>query len=352
MIAGKAIVPVQMPGELIHPYAFQRLPVSKPWAGRRLVEIYAEIEDDLPIGTGETIEAASYDAAQTLITNGPAAGHTVEELIRMVGWREVVGVETTDLPIMLKLLDSSQPLSVQVHPGDVLGAPGGPPIRRGKDECWLVLEAQPGAVIWQGVKPGIQHGEAWGMLEAGRINEVMHAREVATGDFIDNPAGMVHAIGGGLVLLELQQACATTLRIYDWVKPNSTARLRPMHPRDARSVARLELPLPELISVAPENMWPPGKIESKAAIQEITVLRDTGPFSWRSLVVTAPLRNRSRVARARLLTVLAGHVTVVSGGTEVEVSPPNTVMIPAGLREWSLLPGSGAAWVMDARVNW
>jgi mannose-6-phosphate isomerase len=335
------------------PCRLKRLTVTKPWAGNRLVSLFPRLAGKLPPSTGETIEAASFEATHTLVADGPLTGMALSDMAAAAPPASVFGTADPDLPVMLKLLDTAAPLSVQVHPADVR-LPGGR-IKRGKSECWLVLHAEPSACIWQGAKAGLSPADFWRLAETGRVDEALNRREVRAGDFIDNPAGMIHAIGGGLVLAELQQACNTTLRIYDWndaaasghlaaVQPAtalsgaSSRRQRPLHPVEARAAANLgHVPRPAInVPEAVARAMASPTTNGSASVE----LRAGEPFGWRSHHLQAGA-STTPAARARascaLWTCLGGKARIVAQGPagaqrEFVLEAPDTLFVPAAWR--------------------
>ena len=134
--------------------------------------------------------------------------------------------------LLVKYLFTSERLSIQVHPDDAAARALGHP--RGKDEAWLVLEAEPGAVIGLGPKRSVTREELREAASGGSIEELIDWRPVGAGDFIYSPAGTIHAIGAGLTLVEIQQHCDLTLRLYDYGRP------RELHVEKALEVACLQ----------------------------------------------------------------------------------------------------------------
>ena len=131
--------------------------------------------------------------------------------------------------LLAKILFTSETLSVQVHPSDETSPTG-----RGKDECWLVLDAEPGAALGIGFVRPVTREELATAAADGSIGELLQWTPVTTGDFVSLPSGTVHAIGGGLTLAEIQQNSDITYRLYDYGRP------RELHLAEALAVARLD----------------------------------------------------------------------------------------------------------------
>lgn len=144
-----------------------------------------------------------------------------------------------DLPLLAKCIFTSERLSVQVHPDDAQARARG--LHHGKTECWYILGAEPGATIGLGFKRALSEDELRGAALDGSIEALLDWRPVDAGDFIFVPAGTVHAIGGGLSLLEFQQNSDVTYRLYDYGRP------RAIHVDEAVAVARRE-PYPDALA--------------------------------------------------------------------------------------------------------
>src|SRR5262249_49482861 len=134
----------------------------------------------------------------------------------------------TLFPLLIKYLDAHDWLSVQVHPDDRLAeelSPG----ECGKTEAWVVLHAEPGSRIWAGLRPGVAQADLERHLERGTVVECLHALEPRAGDCIFLPAGTVHAVGGGVLLAEVQQTSDATFRLFDWNRIQPDGTRRPLH---------------------------------------------------------------------------------------------------------------------------
>ena len=188
------------------------------------------------------------------VAAGPDAGRRVSELIAHHGAR-VLGQAARSrygdrFPLLLKLLDAAEPLSLQVHPDDEYArrfeAASG---HLGKTEAWWVLRADPGASVWWGFLRPCGADEVRAAAEAGRLSALLRTLPLAAGDVVVNPAGTVHALGAGLVVFEVQQASDLTYRLDDHGRVGADGRPRPLHLDAALAVAELESdrqPAPEV----------------------------------------------------------------------------------------------------------
>ena len=163
----------------------------------------------------------------------PCKGTSLRDLVRnrrtaLLG----PGVAGGDqFPLLVKFLDAHQVLSVQVHPDDDRG-------RRlaadnGKTEAWVILHAEPGSLIYAGLRPGVTRHDLAEAMRTGAVEPLLHRFEPRAGDCILIPAGTVHAIGAGVVLAEIQQMSDATFRIHDWGRTGGDGKPRPLHPAEA-----------------------------------------------------------------------------------------------------------------------
>ena len=170
-----------------------------PWGGSALGELFGKaIPDAL---TGESLEVSALPGRESVVSNGPLAGRTLGSLVNEHGER-LTGVPG-DFPLLLKLLDARDMLSVQVHPGDAYAAlhENG---KRGKTEAWLVLSCERGAKLVYGVNVKSEE-ELRAQVQSGRLEDALHWITVQPGDVLYIPHGCVHALGGGIVVYEIQQ---------------------------------------------------------------------------------------------------------------------------------------------------
>jgi mannose-6-phosphate isomerase len=201
---------------------------ERVWGGRRLAELYGrQLADGRPIG--ESWELVDRPEAQSVVAGGPLAGVTLGELWRdrreLFGTRAASGPDR--FPLLIKLLDARDVLSVQVHPPAALAALIG---GESKTETWVVLDAAPGAYLLVGLRAGATRAELERCLRAGGdVATLLHRIDVQAGDAVLIPSGRVHAIGPGNVILEIQQNSDTTYRVFDFNRPGLDGRPRDLH---------------------------------------------------------------------------------------------------------------------------
>lgn len=165
---------------------------------------------------------------QNRISTGSAAGQTLAELaaahpVELLG-APVCEAHGSQFPLLIKLLDPADWLSIQVHPDDLMAQAIEGAGYRGKTEAWFVLDAEPGSELIAGVRPGVQPGQVADAIQNGTLGELLQHHEVQGGDALLIEAGLIHALGPGLFIYEVQQSSDLTYRVSDWGRPASAGR--------------------------------------------------------------------------------------------------------------------------------
>lgn len=216
----------------VYPLKFEPIFKERIWGGQQLKEAFGK---SLPANAniGESWELADLPDDKSEIVNGPLAGKTIDQVIAEFG-TAITGKSNyhPPLPLLIKILDAQEVLSVQVHPDAATckrTGKGDP-----KTECWYIIDAQPGAVIYKGLKPGTTKQQFADAIENGTCEEYLVKVPVNVGECHFLPSGTCHAIGAGLIIAEIQQPSDTTYRVYDWNRVDSkTGRGRQLHIADA-----------------------------------------------------------------------------------------------------------------------
>ena len=211
----------------LYPLVLEPILKEKVWGGRKL----AAFGKNLPEGAmiGESWELADLsstsasggggDAAISVIVNGAMKGKTVRDAISAWGDGMMGGVGLSaegGFPLLVKYLDAREHLSVQVHPSAAYAAEHSS--AHLKTESWFVLDAEPGSVIYKGLKEGVTRADLQGAIESGTVPEVMRSEAAVVGACHTLESGTVHALGAGVLVAEVQTPSDTTYRVYDWAK--------------------------------------------------------------------------------------------------------------------------------------
>ncbi len=284
-----------------------------PWGGTTLKDMFGkEIPDDT---TGEALEVSALPGRESLIGNGALSGKPFTAAIEEWG-EDLTGPMSGDFPLLLKLIDAGDRLSVQVHPDDAYAGEheGG---KLGKTEAWLVVSAAPGTKMVYGVTVS-SRGELAKLVEEGKLEESLNWVTVQPGDVYYIPHGMIHALGAGMVVYEIQQSSDVTYRFWDWGRVGKDGKPRALHIQDALAVSR-----PELTKA--------GKLPGATIICEggsrTAYISDKNFELWRLNVAgDMPLE----AGRMRLLTSLTMAKVTWDGG-EIELLPGESCVVPAAL---------------------
>ena len=214
----------------LYPLKFRPLPREMIWGGNKLRNHYGKSFPDSKM-IGESWEISAVSGNISVVSEGRLKGSNLQELIE-VYMDDLVGKSVynrfgNEFPILVKLIDANEPLSIQVHPGDELAA------RRhnanGKTELWYILEAGTGSELITGFNSEVSAALFIDRVKNGRLKEILNVEKVSAGDAFFIPAGRVHAIGKGIVLAEIQQTSDITYRIYDWDRLDENGAPRELH---------------------------------------------------------------------------------------------------------------------------
>lgn len=229
---------------LSSPIIFEPLLMRRVWGGRRLETLYGK---RLPSGIriGESWEIVDRVDAQSVVHNEPFRGATLHEL-----WKtrreEIFGTglpDTERFPLLFKLLDCQDRLSVQVHPPQEVAARlGGEP----KTEMWYLMAALLDSDLYAGLKQGVTREQFEGALQAGHVADLIHRIPTRAGDAFFIPSGRIHAIGAGNVIFEVQQNSDTTYRVFDWNRIGLDGKPRALHLEESLASINFDDPEPQV----------------------------------------------------------------------------------------------------------
>ncbi|MCG5052559.1 MAG: class I mannose-6-phosphate isomerase [Myxococcales bacterium] len=308
------------------------------WGGRRM-EAY---RTDLPEGpVGESWDLADQERGMSVVSQGPLAGETLRELTLRFG-RALVGdgFAGGPFPLLVKLIDAADRLSVQVHPDDALAQSLGLG-QNGKTECWLMVGE--GGELFQGTQPGVDRAAFEAALGEGRVEETLNRFETRAGDFFFLEARTVHALGRGCLLYEVQQTSDITFRVWDWGRVGLDGQPRPLHV--AESLATIDFARTGFGPVRPACEAHPagGLVRSLASCAYFAVEER---LLERSGQVTASTPTRARVCT--IVTCLGGRGQLVTEGGTLALGPMQTALVPALAGGWQAVAATDDFKVLAA----
>jgi mannose-6-phosphate isomerase len=313
-----------------HLFALEPQYRERVWGGRRLRAAKP------PVGE------AWVACGPSVVASGPSAGLTLEGLAASHG-PTLLGTDVshrygTRFPLLAKLLDCADWLSIQVHPNDEQARRLVGPGEFGKTEAWYFLGAEAGARSMVGVKSGVGHSELVAAIREGRILEIAKPLAVRQGEALLIPSGTLHGLGPGILLYELQQASDTTYRVYDWGRPASAGRK--LHLKESAEVA---------LPVGPTELRHPqvsGETGTAPVIgceyfdlDLIRVSSGGGPLS-------ADTAGRS----FHVLTVIEGTARVSCGSERIDLSPFATALVAGSSGAYEIAAKDGPASLLRATV--
>ncbi len=307
-------------------YPLRFVPVLRRyiWGGRRLATLLRK-----DIGSGqscaESWEICDHRDDQSVVAHGPLA-HAKTTLHQLVAERnrELLGRHAgrERFPLLLKFLDAADRLSVQVHPNDAQAMRMGL-ADPGKSEAWVVIAAEPQSRIYAGVKAGVDRATLAWAITRRRCQHYLHVITPRVGDCIYLPSGTVHALGGGVLVVEIQQSSDTTFRLFDWNRVDSQGRSRPLHVGPGLAVARYDLG--PVFPQQPVPAGPPG----------IVRLVRGGRFCLDRWHLAQPDPARPLHCggddRCHLVTVLQGAIRLQGDPAESPLGTGGTALLPAGI---------------------
>ena len=309
---------------MLYPLTFQPIFKERVWGGQKLRTLYnKDIPADRPIG--ESWEITDRPEGISVIANGPLAGQTLRFLMEHHR-QEVLGrtaAASGPFPLLVKILDAADTLSVQVHPPAAVAARlGGEP----KTEMWYITDATPEAVLYAGLKQGTSRAEFERRIHEGSVAECLHRLPVKTGDVMFLPSGRLHAIGAGNVIFEIQQNSDTTYRVFDWNRVGLDGKPRQLHVG------------PSLDSIDFNDFEPRLNASqySRNATMKARYIVDDPLFRVDAYLVKRGLRWHLRSDGMQILAMLKGHLTIRHGGSELRLQPGGFCLLPASLERVTL----------------
>jgi mannose-6-phosphate isomerase len=314
----------------LYPLTFEPVYKDYIWGGDRIREVFHR---DLPPGRrAESWEVSDRPEGMSIVRNGPLAGVTLQKLVAERG-ADLIGSAAGRFPLLVKIIDAKDRLSVQVHPDDE-NAPacGGD----AKTEMWYALDAPPGTQVYAGLVEGTTEARMRSALADHKVPSLLKTVPLVTGEAVFVPGGRVHAIDANNLLLEVQQNSNTTYRLYDWGRVGTDGKPRELHVEDSLRVIRWSDTAP--VKCAPQA--------EKGC---------SGNAWWRILACPYFFMRRLDLARPEpmkcnggfhVLFAAAGRVTLEWGGGAETIGTGTSCLVPASLQDYRVVPVSPAASIL------
>lgn len=298
----------------MYPIRFENLYYERIWGGRDLIDF----RDNLPDGNiGESWDIACHPNGTGVVANGEFKGIRFDELIKEYG-TSIVGTKVSleKLPLLVKLINSREKLSVQVHPGDEYAAKYEGDY--GKAEAWYVVDAKPDATLIVGTKDCTKE-EFEEAIKLGEVEKYLNKIEVKKGDCFLIKSGLIHAICEGVIIAEIQQNSDVTYRVYDYGRP------REIHVEKALAVTNFELQCENLKG---EEIVFDGYKKSLLCKNEY--------FGIEKLAIEEILKDSSDADKFEILTCVDGEGIIEGNGYSEKIKMGDSYLIPATLGTYEI----------------
>jgi len=315
---------------MLYPLTFKPIFKERVWGGRSLERLFGKA---LPPGAsiGESWEISDRPGDASVIANGPLAGKDLRWLMENHVAELLNGASPQQgrFPLLVKLLDCRDTLSLQVHPPAALAAElNGEP----KTEMWFVAHALPGAELFVGLKQGVTPSEFRQKVRTGAVAECFHRIPVKAGDAMFLPSGRVHALGAGLVIFEIQQNSDTTYRVFDWNRVGLDGQPRQLHVEESLKSIDFSDFEPKLSN----DPWSEAR-----GIATRRLVKD--PLFKVDLIRASAARSyRPAEGQMGILGMVKGHAVVKFAAGETPLAQGQFCLLPASLRGCEVVLEAGA----------
>ncbi len=323
-------------GTIIKAFKFEPFLKSVLWGGEKIAPYKGLNTNQQKIG--ESWEISSVEGHESIVAEGPDKGLTLVEIIDKYKG-DLVGEKIYEkygnvFPLLVKIIDAKQDLSIQVHPDDKLARERGSQF--GKTEMWYIIDAEKEAKIGDGFSKKISASDYEKLIADGAIMDVISQYDAHNGDAFFIPAGRIHSIGGGTLLAEIQQTSDTTYRVFDFNRTDSMGKKRELHTEQAKDAIDY-------------NVYDDCVIPCSEKIEGEKELVKCSYFDVKRIIVKDKYEIKSeRKDSFRILMCLGGTATVTdNNGNVTEMRRGETVLVPAIVNKLIL---TGDAEMLSATV--
>jgi mannose-6-phosphate isomerase len=324
----------------LYPLKFEPILKEKIWGGSSLSRYYGKKEGNLR-NIGESWELSAVSDNLSVVSNGFLAGNNIEEIIE-VYMGDITGESIfekfgNEFPLLIKLIEAREDLSVQVHPGNDLAKKRHQAY--GKTEMWYILQSENNARIYTGFSKPVTRESYINAVKSNTITDLLNIESADPGDVFFTPAGRIHAIGAGIVLAEIQQTSDITYRIYDWGRKNYKGESRELHTELALEAVDL-------------NAW--GKNKIKKEIQKNSAENLISCMFFNTNIIQFDnhiLRDYNLIDSFVVYICTEGRFTISWENKSEQVTKGETVLLPAMIRDIVLTPETEATLLEIYIIN-
>ena len=310
-------------------YPLKFMPVFKNniWGGQRIKTFFKTLQHDLPT-CGEAWVLSGIEDSESTVSNGFLEDNTLNELTEIY-MEDLLGEKVfetygSEFPLLFKIIDTNDFLSIQVHPNDEMALKVHGCL--GKTEMWYILHAEPDATLISGFSKEVNQEEFLQHLKNKTLPDILNYEKVKPGDVFYIPAGRIHAIGPGITLAEIQQSSDITYRLYDWDRMTVDGSMRELH-------------LEKGLAAIDFKEWGSNKISMSANHKPKNTLVSTDLFTANLL----HLHSRISIENPTMETFSAylcveGNCKISQDNTAVELCAGEAVLMPACIEEFEIIP--------------
>lgn len=315
----------------LYPLKFRPIIKDPIWGGSKLRNLLGKT--GASDKSGESWEISGVDGNISEVSEGFLTGNNLQELIE-VYMGDLVGQKVferfgTNFPVLIKYIDASDDLSIQVHPNDEVA------MQRhnsfGKTEMWYVMQADTGSRLIAGFNKPVAKEEYLKHLQDNSLMKIMNQIEVIPGDVFFMPAGRIHAIGRGIMLAEIQQTSNITYRVYDFNRKDAAGKSRELHTEEA-------------VDVIDYTYYPEYKTPYQQKINKPVNLADCPYFTTNLLELTTGLERDMEIFDSFVIYMgIEGDAEIVyDNNQKINIRKGETVLMPAVLSHYYILPKTNA----------
>jgi mannose-6-phosphate isomerase len=315
----------------LYPLKFETVLKEKVWGGKALVKNYNKKPATSAL-IGESWEISAVSGLQSIVSNGFLAGNNIEEIIE-VYMGDITGDSIyekfgNEFPLLIKFIEAREDLSIQVHPGNALAKERHNAY--GKTEMWYILECEKEAKIYTGFRNGVTKENYQKAVADGTVPDLMNIEMAEPGDTFFTPAGRVHAIGAGIVLVEIQQTSDITYRIFDWNRKDKGTEKRELHTDLALDAIEF-------------NDSEINRIKKEPELNKSVNLVSCDFFTTDLIRFNTALKKEYYFNDSFVVYIcLEGEFNIVWDGESINAVKGETILLPAQIKEVELRPAGEA----------
>ena len=313
----------------LYPILFHPIYKEMVWGGNRLSSVYhRHIPEGLdPNKIGESWDISCRPAEMGMIQNGPHQHMAFDAYIDQ-NRQGVLGTkhaQAKNFPLLIKIIDANDALSIQVHPDDSRSDG----VNSGKSEMWYILTPPTDGRLIIGLKPGTTKAQLKAAYENNTVEDYLHYLPVSAGDIIDIPAGLIHALTPGVMVAEVQQNSDITYRLYDYNRLGLDGQPRPLHVQEALEVSDFENKIPQQAAQGAVVVEGANSFEYPIKNAHFEIIKYS---------LSTPITEVGNKEAFSIFTCVSGRASIQHQADTVGLVAGSSVFLPAAIDEYCIAP--------------